>query len=221
MEKHNRKMNSSDKALVRLSMMSDWQELQNFNAKKLLKEIEQFKDDWKPYNPKKPNNRFGLSVTSIDGGLSGIPDLTSLRDYELQTGKKVQNIDLNVPTEVYKQSEELQTILEPFKPWLTRSHFLRIDRGGFFPDHFDVAQAGNYANDEIRLIGLVNANEYQFKWIYDDKIINKNNGSLWYCNVSKRHSVFSTLDGMILLIICLGHWEEKLFSTLLDQAKVK
>ena len=96
-------MNSSDKALVRLSMMSDWKELQNFNAKKLLKEIKQFKDDWKPYNPKKPNNRFGLSVTSIDGGLSGIPDLTSLRDYKLQTGKEVKNIDLNV-TDFYDRS---------------------------------------------------------------------------------------------------------------------
>ena len=215
-------MNSSDKALVRLSMMSDWKELQHFNAKKLLKEIEQFKDDWKPYNPKKPNNRYGLSITSIDGGLSGIPDLTSLRDYKLQTGKEVKNIDLNVPTEVYKQSEELQTILEPFKPWLTRSHFLRMDRGGFFPDHFDVSHAGNYANDEIRLVGFVNANQYNFKWIYDgDKIINKNNGSLWYFNASKRHSVFSTKDGMMLLVICLGPWDVDLFSVLLHQSQVK
>jgi len=214
-------MTPREKALIRLSMMSDWQEQQHFNSYKLLKEIEQFSDDWKPYNPKKPNNRWGLSVTSIDGELSGIPDLTSLRDYELQTGKKVQNIDLNVPTEVYKQSEELQNILKPYLPWLTRCHFLRMDRGGFFPDHFDIVQAGNYAADEIRLVGFVNVDEYNFKWIYDDKIINKNNGTLWYFNASKRHSVFSTKDGMMLLVVCLGHWEEKLFSTLLDQAKVK
>lgn len=214
-------MTPREKALIRLSMMSDWQEQQHFNSYKLLKEIEQFRDDWKPYNPKKPNNRWGLSVTSIDGELSGIPDLTSLRDYELQTGKKVQNIDLNVPTEVYKQSEELQNILKPYLPWLTRCHFLRMDRGGFFPDHFDIVQAGNYAADEIRLAGFVNVDEYNFKWIYDDKIINKNNGTLWYFNASKRHSVFSTKDGMMLLVVCLGHWEEKLFSTLLDQAKVK
>ena len=32
-------------------------------------------------NPNKPNNRWGLSVTSIDGGLHG-KQLTSLGDYE-------------------------------------------------------------------------------------------------------------------------------------------
>ena len=213
-------MTPSDKALIRLSMMSDWQELKNFDSQKLLKEIEQFKDDWKPYNPKKPNNRWGLSVTSIDGKLSGIPDLNSLLDYEKETGQVVENIDLNVPTEVYKQNEELQKILKPYLPWLTRCHFLRIDRGGFFPDHLDVIQAERYGFDEVRLVGFVHVNEYGFKWIYDDRIIKKNNGTLWYFNGGKRHNVFSTDDGMILLIICLSPWDEKLFSTIFDQAKV-
>ena len=30
------------------------------------------------YNPRKPINRYGLSVTSLDGGCSCIPDLDSL-----------------------------------------------------------------------------------------------------------------------------------------------
>ena len=33
---------------------------------------------WKPYNPRKNINRYGLSVTSLDGGYSGIPDLGKL-----------------------------------------------------------------------------------------------------------------------------------------------
>ena len=71
----------NDKALARLATMSDWQQFPGFNSHKVLKELEPFKDDWKRYNPKKAgNNRWGLSVTSYDGGLSGIPDLTSLLD---------------------------------------------------------------------------------------------------------------------------------------------
>ena len=77
-------MNDNDKALQRLYTMSDWQEFGGFNAKKVKEELKLFDNDWKKYNPNKLNNRWGLSITSIDGGLSGIPDLTSLRDYEIQ-----------------------------------------------------------------------------------------------------------------------------------------
>ena len=34
--------------------------------------------DWVKYNPRKNINREGLSITSLDGGLSGKPDLDSL-----------------------------------------------------------------------------------------------------------------------------------------------
>ena len=33
------------------------------------------------YNPRKDINRYGLSITSLDGGLSGRPDLDSLYEY--------------------------------------------------------------------------------------------------------------------------------------------
>ena len=37
--------------------------------------------DWVKYNPRKDVNRWGLSITSLDGGLSGVPDLDSLYEY--------------------------------------------------------------------------------------------------------------------------------------------
>ena len=99
------KMFETQIAMNRLSMMSDWQELSSFDSRKMLKEIEPFKNDWKKYNPKKEgNNRWGLSVTSLDGGLSGVPDLTSLLDYEKQTGITLHNHDLNTPTDVWKKN---------------------------------------------------------------------------------------------------------------------
>ena len=99
-------MTDDDKALARLYTMADWLEFPGFNSDKILEELKPFDNDWKRYNPKKPNNRWGLSITSIDGGLSGIPDLTSLLDYELETGIVLKNEDLDTPTPVWTQSTE-------------------------------------------------------------------------------------------------------------------
>lgn len=212
------KWDENAQAMTRLSMMSDWQEFEGFNSNKMLKEIEPFKDQWKRYNPNKPNNRWGLSITSMDGGLSGVPDLTSLKTYEIETGVRLTNHDIVTPTLVWEESKELQKLLEPWKKWVTRCHFLRMDRGGFFPDHFDINKQDT-SYDEIRLTAFVNVNEYSFKWIYDDKIIKCNNGSLWYFNGSKRHSVFSTKDGMMIIVICLA-WDKELFDYMVNAGLV-
>ena len=74
-------MEKIDKALMRLHSMNDWLEMESFDERQLMKEMEPFKDEWKPYNVRKPNNRWGLSITSLDGGLSGIPDLDSVYEY--------------------------------------------------------------------------------------------------------------------------------------------
>ena len=212
-------MIDDDKALQRLYSQSDWIQFPGFKKDKLLEELKPFENDWKKYNPNKPNNRWGLSVTSIDGGLHGIPDLTSLRDWELQTGEVIHNHDLNVPTPVWEQCPTLQKILEPWAKWLGRCHFLRMDRGSFFPDHFDINKE-DYSYDEVRFVGFVKCNEYDFKWIYDDKVIKGNPGSLWYFNGNKRHSVFSMKDGIILLVMCLK-FDKELYQTMLDYGRVK
>ena len=210
--------NEDSQALSRLNTMSDWQEFEGFNAKKLLKEIEPFKDDWKRYNPNKPNNRWGLSITSLDGELSGIPDLTSFKNYEQETGIRLHNHDIVTPTRVWRESPQLQKLLMPWEQWVTRAHFLRLDRGGFFPDHFDINKHDS-SYDEIRLTAFVNVNEYGLKWIYDDKIIKCNSGSMWYFNGNKRHCVFSTKDDMIIIVICL-RWDKELFTYMLDEGIV-
>ena len=207
-------------AMTRLSMMSDWQLLSKFDHWKMLQEIEPFKDDWKRYNPKKTgNNRWGLSVTSYDGGLSGIPDLTSLLDYKEQTGIELHNHDIVEPTEVWKQSEELTKLLAPWEKWVTRCHFLRLDKGGFFPDHYDINKH-HFEYEEIRFVAFVNANEFDFKWFYDDSIFKGNSGELYYFNANKRHSVYSTADNMILLVVCMS-FDKELFLKMVDTAIVK
>jgi len=210
-------MNNTDKAMIRLLSQSDWLEFKGFDSRKMLDELKPFKDDWKRYNPRKiENNRWGLSVTSFDGGLSGIPDLDSLLNYEQETGITLHNYDCDIPTRVWEESTELKRFLEPWKKWVTRCHFLRIDKGGYFPDHFDVNKH-DFTYDEIRFVGFVNTDKYNFKWIYDDKIFAGESGSFWYFNASKRHSVFSTENGMMLLVVCMN-FDEELYIKMLDTA---
>lgn len=213
-------MNKNDKAMMRLLSMSDWQELNlNFNPKKLLQELDLFKSDWKRYNSHKPNNnRWGLSVTSLDGGLSGIPDLNSLHNYNELHGTTLSDLDITTPTAVWDDCEEVKRILDPIKPWVLRTHFLRMDQGSFFPDHVDM-QRMNFDYHTIRLTAFVNVNEYHFKWIYDDRLIKCNNGSIWFFNSHKKHSVFSTHDGMMIMVIVLK-FDTELFRVFIEKSKV-
>ena len=48
----------------------------------ILKELKKY--NWVQYNPRKNIPRRGLSITSLDGGLSGIPDLDSVKEYNIK-----------------------------------------------------------------------------------------------------------------------------------------
>jgi hypothetical protein len=193
--------------------------MQKFNSGKLLDDINQYADEWKPYNVKKPNNRWGLSITSLDGKLSGIPDLDSLSEYNNRHGTTLTNHDINTYTNVYSTSLELQKIIEPWKPWLGRCHYLKLNSGGFFPEHYDINKL-DYTYEDVRLVGFVNRNSKDtMKFIYEDTVMNVKEGSLYYFNASKRHSVFSMSDDCIMLVFCLK-FDAKLFETMIDQYRL-
>lgn len=67
---------------------------------------------WKPYNPRRPNNRFGLSATSIDGQYSGVPDLDSLHEYNLLNNTNLGEKDFKIRTDIVNQVPELQNLLD-------------------------------------------------------------------------------------------------------------
>ena len=207
---------SYEKAYTRLHTMGDWLELQDFDSKQIMRDLDSWKNEWKPYNRKKPNNRFGLSITSLDGGLGGIPDLDSLYEYNKINGTDVKNHDIKTLTPVYDSSSELQKIIEPWKPWLGRCHFLKLNAGGYFPEHYDINKL-DYAYDEIRLIGFVNKiSKYTLKFLYEDKLLDVQDGSLYWFNANKRHSVFSMTDDCIMIVFCLK-FDEKLFETVIKE----
>ena len=107
------------------------------NSNKLIEELKPFEDKWKKFNPNKPHvPRDGLSVTSLDGGFDG-SDLDSLKDLWEKTGDVYTESSFDVLTPVYDKSEELQRLVDPWKPWLARCHFIRFPPGGYFPTHCD------------------------------------------------------------------------------------
>lgn len=208
-------------AFVHLHTMGDLLMLCDFDNKQLLTEISKWDLDWKRYNPRKiNNNRWGLSITSIDGQLSGVPDLDSLSQYNAENGTSFDNRNIRTLTPVFDNSPTLQSILKPFIPWLTRCHFLKLNAGGFFPEHYDTNKVipGYF---ETRLVAFVNnCNKHTLKFLVEDKLLDVRNGELYWINTSKRHSVFSTTDDCIMIVICLD-FNPELLNVIVDNYKVK
>jgi hypothetical protein len=136
---------------------------------------------WHPYNPRKSNNRFGCSITSLDGGVSGVPDLDSLKEYNADNGTTLTELSFKTPT-IYGA---------PFKYLfdnmsIGRSHYIRLDAGGFFPWHRDPD------SHTFRLIYTVRGcTQDSLVWINDDRILDLHDRKWYIINTKKKHCVFS------------------------------
>lgn len=168
------------------------------DLKKLNFELGEYSDQWKLYNPRKPYNREGLSITSLDGLLSGVPDLDSLFEYNKKNNLNINEKDINVKTEVAYNITALEPLLNKFES-IGRSHFIKLNQGGFFPPHRD----GKILEVTcFRIIVLCqNCDTTQFKFIYDNKIISLEPGRPYFINTRKEHSVFSFVDDSVQCIL--------------------
>lgn len=168
------------------------------DVNKIEKQLILFDTDWKQYNPRKPNNRQGLSVTSLDGKLSGIPDLDSLFEYNKIKGSNIKESDINKKTSVALIVSAIQPLLNSFST-LGRSHFIKLNRGGFFPPHRD----GKILDLTcFRILTMChNCNSRQFVFLYEDKKIYLEPGRPYIINTRKEHSVFSYIDNSVQLVL--------------------
>ena len=141
------------------------------------------------YNPRRKINRWGLSITSLDGGLSGRPDLDSF--YAVDPSTMPTEMDINVPTPVY-QHKEIHKLCEHFQPFVGRSHFLKIPPGGYFPPHRD------YKSAELEsfrvIVPMLNFEYPKFTFILEDKVLPWNAGSAYFLNTAKAHHLFNCGD---------------------------
>lgn len=154
---------------------------------------------WKPYNPRKNINRYGLSVTSLDGGYSGIPDLDSLLEYNKLYNTNYVETDFKLKTDIVEKIPNIDQLLTALSPNIGRCHFLKLDAGGFFPPHRDNGSA--VPSQSFRLIvPLGNTGKNDWCWLQEGKILNLTPGKTYCINTTKEHSVFSFKDNCCMLV---------------------
>jgi len=176
------------------------------NSKELLEEIKDF--TWFKYNPRKNVERYGLSVTSEDGNLTG-KDLDSLYELSKETGKEYDEDSFTTLTDVYHKSKQIQKLIDPFKPWLCRTHLLNFKKGGYFPPHID--NRGFQGKQFIRLlVPIRKCNPSFLYFMYEDKLLNFNRGYTYFLNTNKKHAIFSFSDDSTMLVMNLECCKESI-----------
>lgn len=171
---------------------------------------------WKEYQPHKPGyNRYGLSVTSLDGGFSGKPDLYSLREYQKMYGESYNEMSFTKRTNIVQFLPELNEFLDFWEPNLGRTHFLRLDRGGFFPPHRDNGALVAVPTFRI-LVPIHNFGINDMKWIQEERVLNLTLGQTYFINTSRLHSLFSYVDNCVMLVLNIGV-DEKILSKMVKK----
>lgn len=155
---------------------------------------------WVKYQPHKPNNRFGLSVTSLDGNFSGEPDLYSLREWNQMHGTNYWEADFKVRTNLVEFIPELNPFLDFFGSSLGRVHFLKLNAGGFFPPHRDNGAIVDSPTFRI-LVPINNFGKNQMKWIQEEKVLPLETGRTYFINTTRPHSLFSFTDDCTMLVL--------------------
>ena len=158
--------------------------------------------NWSKYKPRKPHiNRWGLSITSLDGSVGPGPDLDSLREYNLENpNAPLGEFSFSKITDVGRGIPESLAVISHFPTGTVgRSHFLRLDAGGFFPPHRD---NGFLPVSSMRIIvPLVDfSGNSPFVWLQEGQPITLKRGRTYFVNTTKVHSVFSFDDGCLLAV---------------------
>lgn len=159
----------------------------DLSPNKVIDELRLYETDWVAYNPRKNIPRKGLSITSLDGGLSGIPDLDSVKEYNIKHNVNLDETSFNKRTELWPL---VQDALAPFENYLGRTHFIRMERTGCFPPHRD--QYSIDVNSFRLFIAINGCNPPDNYFIVDGKIHNFIPGKVYFINTCKEHTVFTT-----------------------------
>ena len=174
------------------------------DVKKLFDETEEFV--YLKYNPRKDIERYGLSITSLDGSLNGI-DLDSIKEYNKENNTEYDELSFNKFTKVYHTSSEIQKIVEPFKNHIGRSHILSLQEGGYFPPHRDLPVYVEQQNSLRILVPLNGCNPPDMYFMYEDKPLHFEHGRAYFLNTNKSHNLFS-FKGSNMIVLNIKTNEE-------------
>lgn len=183
-----------------LSSMGEYFPLSTYISPELVKtQLEEFENQWKVFNPSKPQcNRFGLSVTSLDGGLSGIPDLTSIAEYNNLNNTKLNEVDFNLTTEVFRKCTAIHDLLLPFSQSLGRTHFIKLHEGSFFPYHRDCYT--KFDNTFRIFVPLYTSTPRDFIFLMGMRRVELYSGTPYFVNARIEHALASMDNNSISLI---------------------
>jgi hypothetical protein len=159
-----------------------------------------YESEWRTYNPRKLNNpRFGLSLTSLDGKLGGI-DLDSIGEFNNLNNTSYCESSFKTATKIVDEIPSIKNLLSIYGDHVSRSHMLRLDRGGYFPPHRDT-----YPSKEkktFRLFSVLSSVSFSHYHFILDGILQKFNPyRVYYINTQLEHSVISYIDGLTLLVV--------------------
>ena len=197
-------MINTERALIWNSLCNMGQTMKlkwKINEHEVLEQLEQFKDNWCPYNVKKDthNNRWGLPITSHTGDVMDNYHLNSFGYMQKYHDVEMKEENFTTPTEVYNKIPELAKLVDAFAPDIGRVHLLRVDQGGFFPPHRDFPGVGP---EWMRLLCVFGkCKPENFVHMLDGKPMYPDPGYLYFVNFQLDHSVFSFSDGLYALIL--------------------
>ena len=175
------------------------------SAAAVQKDILKFENYFKPYNPRKPgHNRYGLSITSLDGGFSGKPDLDSLTEYNKENNTRWNEDDFRKKTPFFEKCQALKEITAPWTQSMCRSHVLRLNKGGFFPFHRDSI----YPTPQNFRLLIALAHPNHFVFLLENKRIFFEPGRLYFLNTRLIHSLFSYQNKTDFLVFNIDLQEE-------------
>lgn len=150
---------------------------------------------WPRYNPRKlDNNRWGLPITSLDGSMSGIPDLDSLKEYNKLHNTSYKETDFKTFTQAAEWSN-VRKFLSGFEE-IGRCHYIKLNAGGFFPWHRDGASA---EQTSIRLICPLIYDDTGLVWLQERTQLQFKTGRWVAINTAKTHAVFAFMPQMFIV----------------------
>ncbi len=192
-----------------LSKFGNYYELNLSIEKSELQQLQKFNGDWKPYNTRKFGfGREGLSLTSLDGQLSGVPDLDSLSEFNLQNNTNYEESCFKVRTPVVECIPSLQQIFDIFGRHISRSHFIKFAKGGFFPPHRDVFIHTQKAKT-FRLFATINkTHSAQYHFVMNGQLCYFNPRTIYFINTMLDHSFVSFFDDLIILVLNIDENDE-------------
>lgn len=184
------------------------------DPKVFLKEIERFDNSWVQYNPRKNIQRYGLSLTSLDGGMSGYPDLDSLKEYNELHNLEIEEIDIKTKTMAW---DLVSDCLDIFDPDIGRTHVIKQPACGMFPPHRD-----EYSREILSyrlFIPIKNCNPPNNYFILDERILHFDYGHVYFIDTCKEHTVFTT-NGESMFIVVNVELTEKSIDTVLSNLAI-